>query len=692
MATISSRTRSRLGRPTRSPEVEPASADDLAGQVRETMADFKHRYGRAPRVLCVGNVANNGYNNGKILVRAGWDCDVVCYDYYHIMGCPEWEDADFIGSVRDQFHPDWADVDLRGFKRPAWFVQGPRHLCVRMLLARRGGHPLQTRFWNYMLLNWQRPHVQRATEWFHRGRRFARRWRQWLPTLSNPMPPIIPRAIASLRRRRHHLAGQAFLWRAWFKWRTKTTRDIWVGRIQLLWASLGRRLRLAHRESTREQWAEKLPPWSIAILAPLVGFLLVAYYSVDFLVRGTLELGGEALHFAWRAARFLFQHLRAGLRATVRTGLKIVGGVCLLAAKAVRGVGRAIVSRLRRKKPAAVDPFDARLDQLIQAFAEQFPERADQLTRLDMEPYRSIMPEWRKLCSHYDMVIGYATDGIYPLLMGNKPYVSYEHGTIRNIPFESNTTGRLCSLTYRMAGASVITNCDNILAAERLRLTNHRFIPHPINEDWMDDRGWMAIRQEIQQKLKTDFIVFHPSRQHWEAARHPDWEKGNDFFIRGFARFVHEVCPTASAVFVEWGKTLAESKALLAELGVADRVHWIEPQPTVRMIRYIRACDVVADQFYLGAFGGVMPKAMVYGRPSLIYLDESRHRWCFDEMPPIHNTRTPDDVFEALSRLNCDPKHREQMIADGLRWYAQNHSSDLVAKRFCDILRELVPF
>jgi glycosyltransferase involved in cell wall biosynthesis len=292
--------------------------------------------------------------------------------------------------------------------------------------------------------------------------------------------------------------------------------------------------------------------------------------------------------------------------------------------------------------------------------------------------------------SHYDLVIGYATDGIYPLLAGKRPYVAYEHGTIRSIPFETNQVGRCCALTYKLADAVVITNCDCDIAADRLQLDNHRFIPHPINEDWLEDQSWLALRNDLRQQLKSDFIIFHPSRQHWEAERHPSWEKGNDFLIRGFARFVHEVCPSAAMVCVAWGKTLQQSKDLLAELGVADRVLWIEPKPTVRMTRYIRASDVVADQFYLGAFGGVMPKAMVYGRPTLIYLNEERHRWCFPEMPPICNTRTGDEVFDSLRRLRTEPNYMQQMVDDGLRWYAKYHSSGLVAQRFDDILGDVL--
>lgn len=98
---------------------------------------FNQKHGRSPRVLHIGNIANNAYNNAKLLNNAGLDCDVICYDYYHIMGCPEWEDADFIGSVRDQFFPNWHSLEMNKFQRPLWFAQGPTKLCIRYLLAKR---------------------------------------------------------------------------------------------------------------------------------------------------------------------------------------------------------------------------------------------------------------------------------------------------------------------------------------------------------------------------------------------------------------------------------------------------------------------------------------------------------------------------------------------------------------------------
>ena len=76
--------------------VAPADLDE---DVKQWLDDFRAKHGRPPRLLHIGNIANNAYNNGKLLNQAGCDCNVLCYDYYHVMGCPEWQDADFEGEV-----------------------------------------------------------------------------------------------------------------------------------------------------------------------------------------------------------------------------------------------------------------------------------------------------------------------------------------------------------------------------------------------------------------------------------------------------------------------------------------------------------------------------------------------------------------------------------------------------------------
>ena len=98
----------------------------------------KKRTGRPPSILHIGNIANNAYNNSKLMRQAGFDSDVICYDYFHIMGCPEWEEADFDGRNLDHFHPEWEKVNLGSYRRPSWFIQGPLEAALQKALEMQG--------------------------------------------------------------------------------------------------------------------------------------------------------------------------------------------------------------------------------------------------------------------------------------------------------------------------------------------------------------------------------------------------------------------------------------------------------------------------------------------------------------------------------------------------------------------------
>jgi hypothetical protein len=512
--------------------------------------------GRPARVLHIGNIGNNAYILSGALNAVGVASDVLCPDAYHIMGCPEWEDADFAGDVGNAFFPAWENVDLRGFARPRWFAQGPVPTCLHYLKARRSGDEyLADRCWQDLERQrvrscafQRRPLLVALATWLGRARRFARR--------------TLVRSARSL-----------------------------------------------------EKWVRSMP----------------------------------------------------GKEPIARVG----------AVPSERGARRDASS------------FTERVQDLVASFRAIFPERSDVLTNEDMPVSADIFDLWRETLEEYDLVVGYSTDGIYPLLV-NRPYFAFEHGTIRSIPFEATGQGRLCALTYRLALHTFITNADNHLAAEKLGLPSYSFLPHPLNDHDVDAADTDALRQELCGRLQSDFIVLHPARQHWTADRHPSWEKGNDFFIEGFARFVREDNPRAAAVFVNWGQTVDASRALLQERGVADRVLWIEPQANRRLLAYIRATDAVADQFFLGSFGGIMPKALRLGRPCFIALDEERHRWCFPEMPPMIQSRTPEEIHVGLRRLYRDAEYARRFAVDGPRWYAKYHSLDVVVDRFLTEMRKLV--
>jgi glycosyltransferase involved in cell wall biosynthesis len=267
--------------------------------------------------------------------------------------------------------------------------------------------------------------------------------------------------------------------------------------------------------------------------------------------------------------------------------------------------------------------------------------------------------------------------------------VAFEHGTLRNIPFQDNFKGASTALTYKLADKVIITNCDNIVATEKLGLDNFEFLPHPVNEDGLENCNGINLRNELLKEYEADYIVLHPARQHWSEERHPDWEKGNDIFIKGFARFIQDVNPKAMGVFVEWGRKVKETKDLLGKLGISDRVTWVKPMHHHSMIRHIKASDLVADQFYLGAFGSITPKALMCGKVTMLRLDEEIHEWAFSEPPPVLNTGNDDDVFEKLKLHYTNKAFRMKLEEASRNWYQNFHSADVITNKLINIYKEL---
>ncbi len=120
----------------------------------EWVKRFEAKKGRRPRVLHIGNIANNAYNNAKIQRKRGIHADVLSFDYYHIVSCPEWEDGNFSGHYGDDFMPDWWAAKLDKQVRPKWFAQGPLDASIRYLLAHTNQSP--SRHWLWLWLTFER--------------------------------------------------------------------------------------------------------------------------------------------------------------------------------------------------------------------------------------------------------------------------------------------------------------------------------------------------------------------------------------------------------------------------------------------------------------------------------------------------------------------------------------------------------
>lgn len=312
----------------------------------------------------------------------------------------------------------------------------------------------------------------------------------------------------------------------------------------------------------------------------------------------------------------------------------------------------------------------ARFDHLITRSAELGPEFV-----LDREMLGGFLPHawWAK--HHADthgaeIMMAYVLTPIYAMLLGDRPYVTIEIGTMRDIPFDGSDTGKLLANAYRFSDHAIITNPDVVAQADQLGVESYSFVPHPLDEDLYDASVDPAFGEELRQKYGSKFLLFAPARQNWDV-------KGNDRYLHAFAR-LRQDRQDATLIIPGWGQEVERSQQLCADLGITDAVDWIQPQSEALLVKYYRAADIVLDQFILGVFGLTTPKAMGCSAAVLTSYRPELHTWAFTEHPPLIPAETADEIYAELAQLLDHPDRLAEIGAASRTWVEQHHSKRVI--------------
>jgi glycosyltransferase involved in cell wall biosynthesis len=301
-------------------------------------------------------------------------------------------------------------------------------------------------------------------------------------------------------------------------------------------------------------------------------------------------------------------------------------------------------------------------------------------------PYWS---SYRPLAAAHDLVQLYGLEALKGVFLPpEKPFVAFEHSTMRTLPFDNTVQGRLLAMAYKTADFCVITNPDVVTSATRLGLKHYRFIPHPLDETKYTP-GETPLRDEILRQTGSSLIFLCPTRHEWSNAFD---SKRSDRVIRAFAAYSHGANPRAALVLSRWGRDLRATEALIDQLGIADRIVWRHPMPKLKLLEHYRAADVVMDQFHeaVGTFGTVTAEALSCAKPVIMYFNPQVHEWCLPEMPPIQSALTEEDIERRLVELAADPDRRQQIGQASREWIIKWHSWERCAGDYLAMYQEIL--
>ena len=283
------------------------------------------------------------------------------------------------------------------------------------------------------------------------------------------------------------------------------------------------------------------------------------------------------------------------------------------------------------------------------------------------------------LVQRSDVLIGAGLEAVLPMVLApEKPRIAFEHGTMREFPFEDSSWGRMLAFAYTQADACIITNPDCLASAKKLGLTNYRFMPHPVDYKHTAPAAPSSLRRRLQ--IGDRPLLFAPARHDWDI-------KANQELIRGFADFVASTGNRdARLLLLQWGNDIRKSRSLLRKLNVSDQVIWQPVMSGKAFCDALRSSDVVLDQFGLGVFGSTVPQALAAGKPVITSYDPDKNDWAFPVAAPLFRASTAKEIAEHLRQLVGDVEKRQAAGLASSRWFEKYHSPARVA----GILEEII--
>ena len=296
---------------------------------------------------------------------------------------------------------------------------------------------------------------------------------------------------------------------------------------------------------------------------------------------------------------------------------------------------------------------------------------------------------WQYILQYYDIIQCYAEEGYWLYLSNHNNYVSYEHGTIREIPFKKTPQGKRCKLTYINAKTVFVTNIDCLKSAEILNINKSLVYPMP---HAVDSSRYKDLRNKSRRKdYQTNSPIFiAPARHHWKNDDGDlSWVKGNDIIVKAAALSKSKNIKY-KIKFVEWGKEVDLTKNLIEELNVEEYFEWVNLMPRKKLLEEYIASTGVIDQFRMQAIGSTSVDALALGVPLLTNIDTKSFKNFFGSVSPILNVNDPNSLHKKICFVIKNRKEMIELKAKSIKWFDKYHSSDKILEIHAEAFSKII--
>jgi glycosyltransferase involved in cell wall biosynthesis len=191
-----------------------------------------------------------------------------------------------------------------------------------------------------------------------------------------------------------------------------------------------------------------------------------------------------------------------------------------------------------------------------------------------------------------------------------------------------------------------------------------------------------ALNETIEQ-FKQYYPVVFSHVSHYPVGSKTYDVKRNDVLIKGFAEFVKQNKHNPLLVLLEYGEGVEQSKQLIRELGIENRVMWFPLMSRKIIMQLLQHVHFGGGEFGGAIWGGTGWEFMAKGVPFFQHVDMSNEEFEAKtklKTPDFFNVKDSNALAEVLDKYATDREASKQIGNSLQSWFDKNAGQDLAAK------------
>lgn len=216
------------------------------------------------------------------------------------------------------------------------------------------------------------------------------------------------------------------------------------------------------------------------------------------------------------------------------------------------------------------------------------------------------------------------------------------------------------------------------------------FLPHLIKVRDYDTlvQEKAKSKKKVCKEIAAKQFFFSSARHEWAGSfkNEPDL-KGNDILIKAFEKYLSKTGGYDNKlILVEKGTDMEASKSLAKKLKIDKYIFWIKEMRRDEIQKFYQGASMCFGQFGTPVITYAALEPLANGNIcASFYGNDSNKVPFYDKMPPILNSRNPDEIAEFMRESTVNKSFYENLCHESWKWMRVHCSEERFVKSFLEV-------